>query len=72
MTCLNEMDGEELVRELDVKKKVVGIVATAAAIAILLWAGVVFSEMTEHNEEMDGYFTEGIVNVVRQSNEKGE
>lgn len=70
-SCLEDMDGEELVRELDIKKKIIGIVTTAVVIAVMLWAGAVFSELTEHNEEMNGRITEEIVNVVHYTNEKG-
>ena len=68
ISCLEEMDGEELVNELSVKKKVVGIVYTAAVIAVLLWAGAVFSALEEHEEHKNGFYKEKIVNVHEITN----
>lgn len=70
-SCLTEMDCADLAKELDIRRKVVSVVTAAAVMAVMLWAGAVFSELTEHNEEMNGYITEKVVNVVRIPDNKG-
>ena len=61
VSYLEEMDGQELAKELDVKRKIVNIVTVAAVIAVVLWAGVVFSELAEHEQHQNGFYVEKIV-----------
>ncbi len=68
---LEEMTGEELIGELDLKKKVVAIVTAAGVIAVLLWAGVVFSAWAEHKDSQNGYFVERIIYEGEVKNSSG-
>lgn len=61
ISCLEEMECGELIRELDVKRKVVTIVFATMAVVVLLWAGAVCSALAEHNTRENGYFVEQIV-----------
>ena len=60
-TCLEEIDGHELARELNSRRKIVRIVLTTAVIMVSLWAVVVFSALAEHSSRSDSYFVEQIV-----------
>lgn len=60
-TYLEEMDGQELERELNSRRKIVRIALTTAIIMVSLWAGVVISALAEHSSRSDSYFVEQIV-----------
>ena len=66
-TCLEEMNGEELIRELNSRRKIVRIVLTTAVIVISLWAAVVILALAEHNSRANGYFVEQIVHETEVS-----
>ena len=68
---LEEMDGQELVRELNSRRKIVRIALTTAVIMVFLWAAVVFSELAEHNSRSDSFFVEEIVYVTEISTVSG-
>ena len=68
ISCLEEMDGEELARELNVRKKIVGVVIATAFIVTMLWGSIVLSAFAEHDANMDGHIEEKIVEVVVLSN----
>ena len=68
ISCLEGMDGEELARELAIKKKVIGVAVSVGAIVVLLWGSVVFSALMEHNDNAEGFYVEQIVNVTEIQN----
>ena len=61
ISCLEEMDGTELAIELSIRKKIVAVVISVAAIALVLWASVVFLAWEKHQKNDNGFFTENIV-----------
>lgn len=63
-TYLEEMNVEELSRELNIRKKIVGVVILTAFIAMILWGGAILSAYVEHDANMDGHIEEKIVEVV--------
>lgn len=73
VSCLEEMESSEVARNLQVKRKIVGILLAAAVVAVLLWACVVFSAKAKLEVDTDGYFEEKIIDVTRiPDNGRGE
>ena len=62
---LEELEGQELVQHLRVRKKIVQVMALAALAIVLLWACVVYSAKAEFDANMNGHFEERIVDVVK-------
>lgn len=63
-SCLEEMDAEELIQKLKIKRKIVSIVAAAAVAVVVLWAAVVSIAYIENRNDRNGYFEEYISNVT--------
>lgn len=61
---LEEMNVEEISRELNIRKKIVGVIISTAVIAMILWGGAILSAYAEHDANMDGHIEEKIVEVV--------
>ena len=70
-TFVEEMEPEQLLRNLHFGRKVVDLVAITLMVVILLWAGVVFYALLDHVGDMNGYIVEEIINVVDIPNETG-
>lgn len=64
---VNEMETPEIVEQLRVRKKIVTITSVVALTVILLWAGVVFTALADHNIDVNGQFGEEIVNVINEN-----
>lgn len=61
---LEEMDPADVMKKLHTKKRIITIVAAAAVAVVVLWAGVVISALEEHYLQIDGQFTEEIIDVT--------
>ena len=61
---VEEMDTPELIKKLNVRRKIVGIVTAAAVAVVILWAGVVSIIYIENKKDGDGYFVEYIYGVT--------
>ena len=65
---LGEMDGEELVHKLGIKKQLLLMGVITTLIVVLLWGAVVFSAFAEHQRSDNGFYVEEIVNVLENPN----
>ena len=71
-TFVNEMDAQELLEAMQTRKKILRIAIAAAAVVILLWAGVVILAYVNNQNSTNGYFVEQIVHVVHEQGMEGE
>lgn len=54
-TCVAEMETDELLNALSIKKKVFTVVLITSAIIIVLWAGLVITSYFDHVKNANGY-----------------
>ncbi len=63
-SCVEDMDTEELLRNLRIRRRIVGIVTCTALIVITLWAGTVTYAII-HNERLArGYGVLGEIEII--------
>lgn len=62
-TYLSEMDSAELMDAMQIRKKVLRILIAAAAVVILLWAGVVTVALLDSFHNSGGH---GVVTIVEE------
>ena len=70
-TYVDEMGTDELLRDLRVRRRVVGIIAAAAVTVVCLWAGLVTASYFDHVNGMNGYITVEIVEEETVNDEGG-
>lgn len=69
MFYLGEMDGQELVRKLAIRKRLLLIGVSTALIVGILWGAVVFSALVEHRRSDNGFYVEEIDNIMDNPNQ---
>lgn len=69
---VDEMETGELLRDLRIRRKIVGILTAVAATVVILWLGVVSIALIGHNEQMNGHIVSTIDEVERIPLDKGE
>lgn len=70
-TYVDEMGTDELLRDLRVRRRVVGMIAAAAVTVVCLWAGLVTASYFDHVNGMNGYITVEIVEEETVNDEGG-
>lgn len=68
-SCLEEMDANDLVKKLHIKKRIICIAAAAALAIVMLWVGVILSAWQNYHVNIDGQFSEEIINVSDEQDE---
>lgn len=61
---IEEMNVQDLLKQLRIRKKIIGIVVATAVTLVLLWAGVVITALIRHVKAMDGYLIVGEAEVI--------
>lgn len=70
-TYVDEMGTDELLRDLRVRRRVVGMIAATAVAVVCLWAGLVTASYFDHVNGMNGYITVEIVEEETVNDEGG-
>lgn len=60
-TYVAEMEADELLQKLNIRKRLLRIVSIAAVTSLLLWASVVVYSLIHHVDAVDGYLVEEII-----------
>ena len=64
---VSEMEIGELLRDLRIKRRIIGIVAATVAVLIFLWAGLVVASYVDHTKDVNGYLVIGEVTVIERT-----
>lgn len=71
-TYVDEMGTDELLRDLRVRRRVVGMIAATAVAVVCLWAGLVTATYLDHLNGMNGYVVVGeVAEIDRVEVEQG-
>lgn len=70
-TYVNEMETGELVEEIRISKKTVGIIAVTAVVMVLLWTVRLVISYTDHEKNVNGYAVVEIIEVERKLVDEG-
>ena len=68
---VNEMETDELVKELSKNKRIVIVAATTAIIFVLLWVGYLGYCYSGYEKNINGYMTVEIIEVERKLIDEG-
>ena len=71
LTYVNEMETGELVEEIRISKKAVGIITVTAAVMVLLWTVRLVISYTDHEKDVNGYAVVEIIEVERKLIDEG-
>lgn len=66
-TYVDEMGTDELLRDLRVRRRVVGTVAAAALAVVILWAGVVMIALIDSHKNINGNGVYGGVSIIEKN-----
>lgn len=61
---IEEMNVQDLLKQLRIRKKIICIVVATALTLVSLWAGVVITALIRHVKAMDGYLIVGEAEVI--------
>ena len=71
-TYVDEMGTDELLRDLRVRRRVVGMIAATAVAVVCLWTGLVTASYLDHVNGMNGYVVVGeVAEIDRVEVEQG-
>lgn len=70
-TYVNEMETGELVEEIRIRKKKVGIITVTAVVMVLLWTVRLVISYTDHEKDVNGYAVVEIIEVERKLIDEG-
>lgn len=70
-TYVNEMETDELVEEIRISKKTVGIITLTAVVVVLLWTARLVISYTDHEKDVNGYAVVEIIEVERKLIDEG-
>lgn len=71
-TYVDEMGTDELLRDLRVRRRIVGMIAATAVAVVCLWAGLVTASYLDHVNGMNGYVVVGeVAEIDRVEVEQG-
>lgn len=69
---VNEMETDELISEMNIRKRTVRIIAAAAFIMVVMWAAIVGICYFEHTKDINGYAVVEVFVVERKLINEGE
>lgn len=61
---IEEMNVQDLLKQLRIRKKIIGIVVATAVTLVLLWAGAVTTALIRHINDMNGYLVVSEAEVI--------
>lgn len=70
-TYVNELETDELVKELSNNKRVVTVAAVTASILVMLWVGYLGYCYSSYEKNINGYMTVEIIEVERKLIDEG-
>lgn len=71
-TYVNEMETDELISEMNIRKRMVRILAAAAFIMIAMWAAIVGICYYDHTKDINGYAVVEVFVVERKPVNEGD
>lgn len=60
---VEEMGTNELLRDLRIRRRIIGTIAAAAIAVVVLWAGLVAASYVDHVKDVNGYATVEIIEI---------
>ncbi len=71
-TYVDELDRDRLLKDLRIRRRIVGIVAVSACAALLIWGGIGFRAYADHEVQFDGHYIDALQNEQWTDLETGE
>ena len=66
-TYVEEMGTDELLLDLRIRRRIIGIVAAAAIAVVILWAGTITAAYLDHVNDVNGYLVVDKVTIIERN-----